>query len=64
MTTTVAVKDETLNMLKSIRDETGAESFDVVIRELIVMSKKPVKSFFGRFKNLGSFKREEIDRFD
>lgn len=64
MATTIAVKDDTLDMLKSIREETGAESLDETIKHLVASAKKPKKSFFGRFRNLGTFEREEIDRFD
>ena len=64
MPTTIAVRKETLEMLDAIKKEIGAESFDKTIIELIASAKRPKKSFFGKFKNLGSFKREEIDRFD
>ena len=64
MDTTVAVRRETLEMLKSIKEETRAGSFDEVIRGVIAEAKKPTESFFGKFKKIPSFKREEIDRFD
>jgi len=63
MATTVAVKDETLLMLKEMKEKTHAESFDEVIQQLVLQAKKPKKSFFGAFPKLGTFKREEIDRF-
>ena len=64
MATTIAVNKNTLEMLKDIKEETSAESFDETIKYLISIAKKPSKSFFGKFKNLGTFKKEEIDRFD
>ncbi len=64
MTTTIAVKEDTLKMLKSIKEENKNDSFDETIKHLIVKTRKPAKSFFGRFKGVKSFKREEIDRFD
>lgn len=64
MTTTIAVKEETLEMLKDVRKETNIASLDETIKYLISIAKKPKKSYFGKFRNLGIFKREEIDRFD
>ena len=64
MTTTVAVKEETVEMLKEIKEKTHAESFDDVIQKLVMQSKKPRKSLFGAFPKLGKFKREELDRFN
>ena len=63
MTTTIAVQEETKNMLNSLRDEYDAESFDEVIKRLVMEGKKPKKSHFGIFPGLGTFKREELDRF-
>lgn len=63
-TTTIAVKSETLNLLRKAKEELSAESFDEVIKDLLLESKKPKKSMFGVLKGLKSeFKREEIDRF-
>lgn len=64
MQTTVALKKETMEMLKTVKKEVNAKSFDQVIQILIVKTKKPKKSYFGAFPGLGEFKREEIDRFD
>lgn len=64
MTTTVAVKEETFHMLQEVKAEQEAESFDKVIKKLILEAKKPKRSFFGIFPKLGKFKREELDRFD
>lgn len=65
MQTTVAVKDETLKLLRKAKEELNADSFDVVIKELLLETKKPKKSMFGALKGLKKeFKREELDRFD
>ena len=64
MTTTVAVKEETMQMLQEVKLHQKAESFDEVIKKLILASKKPKKSHFGILPGLGKFKREELDRFD
>ncbi len=63
-TTTIAVKNETLNMLRKAKEELNAESFDVVIKNLLLETKKPKKSMFGVLKDFHKeFKREELDRF-
>jgi predicted CopG family antitoxin len=64
MTTTIAVKEDTMELLRNLREQSEAETFDETIRQLIASAKKPGRSFFGKFKGLGTFKREEIDRFD
>lgn len=63
MTTTIAVKEETFNILKLMKQETNSETYDETIIKLVAEAKKTKKSYFGKFKGLGEFKREEIDRF-
>lgn len=64
MTTTVAIKDETMGMLKHVKEELKAETFDETIRRLVVIMKKPKKSMFGALKGVkAEFVREELDRF-
>ena len=63
MTTTIALKDETYFLLKMMKDELSTITYDETITKMIAKIKKPQKSFRGRFKGLGEFKREEIDRF-
>ena len=64
MQTTIAVKDETLKLLRKAKEDLNAESFDEVIKELLLETKKPKKSMFGVLKGLKQeFKREELDRF-
>ena len=63
-TTTIAVKEETFRMLRKAKEEFHADSFDTVIKNLLLEVKKPKKSMFGVFKGIHKeFKREEIDRF-
>ena len=64
MQTTIAVKDETLKLLRKAKEELNAESFDALIKDLLLEAKKPKKSMFGVLKGLrNEFKREELDRF-
>jgi len=63
MTTTIALKDETYFLLKKMKEELGSVTYDETISKVISEIKKPKKSYFGRFKGMGTFKREEIDRF-
>ena len=64
MQTTIAVKGETLKLLRQAKDELNADSFDAVIKNLLLETKKPKKSMFGVLKGLKKeFKREELDRF-
>ncbi|HLD04677.1 MAG TPA: hypothetical protein VJG90_03070 [Candidatus Nanoarchaeia archaeon] len=63
MTTTIAVQEGTLQLLKSVKEENHAESFDEVIRQLVWQSKKSRPSLRGIAKHTPEFVREEIDRF-
>lgn len=64
MQTTIAVKEQTLKLLRKAKEEFKADSFDEVIKNLLRESKKPKKSMFGILKGIKKeFKREEIDRF-
>ena len=64
MQTTIAVKVETLKLLRHAKDELKADSFDSVIKNLLLETKRPKKSMFGVLKGLKKeFKREELDRF-
>ncbi|MBI5390253.1 hypothetical protein HZB02_02090 [Candidatus Woesearchaeota archaeon] len=64
MATTVAVRNETMALLKEMKAQTHVESFDELIQHLIQQAKKPKQSFYGVFSGLGDFKREKRDRFD
>lgn len=63
MVTTVALKEETLDMLKGIRVKLGAQTLDETIRKLIMFMKKPKTSMRGMAKHTPEFEREELDRF-
>jgi len=63
MATTIALKDETYSLLKLMKEEMDTATFDDTIKKMMGEMKKPKKSYFGKFKGLGKFKREEIDRF-
>ncbi len=65
MNTTIAVKPETLDMLKHVKDELNAETLDETIKKLVSNLKKPKTSMFGSLKNVKEkFVREKSDRFD
>lgn len=65
MNTTIAVKQDTFDLLKHVKAELKAETFDATIKQLVLHMKKPEKSMFGAMKGVKSeFKREDIDRFD
>jgi len=65
MGTTIAVKVETLDLLRHMKDELDVENLDQTIRKLILNTKKPKISMFGYIKNLKKeFEREKNDRFD
>ena len=65
MQTTIAVKTETLSMLRKAKQELKAESFDELIKNLLLEAKKPKKSMFGALKDISKeFKREELGRFN
>lgn len=63
MATTIALKDETYFLLSKMKEELDTLTYDETINKMISQIKKPKKSYFGKFKGLGEFKREEIDRF-
>lgn len=63
-TSTIAVKSETLKMLRKAKEELNVESFDEVIKNLLLETKRPKKSMFGVLKGMHKeFKREELGRF-
>ena len=60
---TVALKQETFHMLREVKERTDADSFDEVIRKLLLKAKKPAVSLCGEAKHTPEFEREELDRF-
>lgn len=64
MATTIAVNDRTLEMLRYMKEETKSVTYDETIRKLVLEMKKPKESWLGAMKDLGPFKREEMDRFE
>ncbi|MBI4448971.1 hypothetical protein HY641_03015 [Candidatus Woesearchaeota archaeon] len=65
MNTTIAVKQDTLDMLKHVKDELRAETLDATIKQLVLLMKQPKKSMFGSLRGIRTtFKREKHDRFD
>lgn len=62
--TTIALKPDTYNLLTQVKEEMKAETYDDVIKVMVVRTKKPTQSFFGKLKQVKEeFKREELDRF-
>ncbi len=64
MSTTVALDENTFDLLKYMKKETDSVTYSETIRKLILKAKKPKESFFGIAKGMPPFKREEIDRFE
>lgn len=64
MATTIAIKADTLQMLNLMKQSTNAKNYDDVIKGIILKAKTPQISYFGKFKKLGEFKREKVDRID
>ncbi len=62
MKTTIAVNPKTLDLLKHAREEAGAHTYDELLQKLVLHTKKPETSMFGKFKKLKRFEREEIER--
>jgi len=61
---TIAVKSETLDLLKRAKEEAGVDTYDDLLRKLVIASKMPKKSLRGFAKKLKPFVREEIDRIN
>jgi len=65
MVTTIAVGEDTLDMLRHVKLELKTDNYDQTIRKLVLGMKKSKKSMFGKLKNIkAEFVREKIDRFD
>ncbi|MBI4981185.1 hypothetical protein HZC30_06545 [Candidatus Woesearchaeota archaeon] len=61
---TIALKPDTYDLLTNVKEEMEAETYDDVIKVMIVRTKKPAQSMFGKLKYVkAEFKREELDRF-
>lgn len=63
MGTTVAVKEETRELLKAAQRELETSTFDETIRKLVLNLQRPKQSLRGLAKHTPEFVREEIDRF-
>jgi len=61
---TIQVHKDVLEQLNALKKERGARSYEEVIRMLLKQAKRVKKSHFGTLPKLGTFKREQIDRFD
>lgn len=64
MPTTIMVQDDLMKMLGRLKEESGARTYDELLRSLLRKTKKLDKSHFGTLPKLKTFQREEIDRFD
>ena len=63
LVTTIQVEEETVKMLKNLKHELGYETYNELIRTLVLENKRLKKSKKGKFPKLKKFKREELDRF-
>jgi hypothetical protein len=64
MSTTIALKDQTYNLLRLMKEELNTSTFDETIDKMILSIKRPSYSIRGRCKGLKPFVRDQIDRFD
>ncbi|MFQ6137388.1 MAG: hypothetical protein ACE5PM_09455 [Candidatus Hydrothermarchaeales archaeon] len=64
MPTTIMVQDDLAKVLAKLKQETGAKTYDELLREVVKKTKKLEKSHFGTLPRLKTFEREEIDRLD
>ena len=63
MSTTIAIKDGTMEMLRMMKEETESETFDETINKIIIKSKNVDTSlFWGKYKGMPEFKRDKKDR--
>lgn len=63
--TTIAVKKDTLEMLKKMQEELDTKSHDETIQKLMVEKKRPRRSLWGAMKDVKEeFKREKDDKVD
>lgn len=60
--TTVAIKEETMRLLRQTKKDMRADTFDEAIRQLLLEHKRPKESLFGAMKTGRSFERKELDR--
>lgn len=67
MTTTIQIDERTLEMLKKIKDETDASSYDDAINKIIAdrLKKESLAGYLGRkpLKDILKGLREKHDRF-
>ncbi|MDI9616571.1 MAG: antitoxin VapB family protein [Methanothrix sp.] len=64
MPTTIQVQDDVYRMLKLLKREIDAESYNEVLKYLFRKAKRMDESEFGSMPGIEPFQREEIDRFD
>lgn len=62
---TIALKENTYELLRQVKEESKSETFDDLIRALVLARKKSQSSMFGVLKGVKrEFQREEIDRIN
>ncbi|HIH42721.1 TPA: hypothetical protein HA246_03685 [Candidatus Woesearchaeota archaeon] len=62
MTTTIQLEESTLQILKHVKEELHADSYNIVIAKLLEEKLATPKSMFGKFKNL-KFARNDRLKF-
>jgi len=64
MVTTIAVREDTVVMLKQLQRRLGTTTYDETIKALVQRTYRPVSTLRGALKHVKTqFKREELDRF-
>ncbi len=64
MPTTVIIQDDLAKFLARLKKETGAKTYDELLRGLVMKTKKLEKSHFGTLPKFKNFVRDDIYRFD
>lgn len=61
--TTIALRKDTYDLLTHVKEDIEAATYDEAVRVLVLRTKKPTHSLFGRLKPVKStFVREKVDR--
>jgi len=67
MVTTVQIQDETLELLKKVKEETKSASYDEAIKKIVVMrvAEKSLGGYLAAYSSKDNYKgvRDKRDRF-
>ncbi len=65
MTTTIQIQDQTLELLKKVKEETNSSSYDEAIKRIILRKKESFFGYLGKKtkKEILEGLRDKSDRF-